>query len=128
LRKSIDKRYIKGGKMLEKILADLNSVEGVTGSLITGKDGLVIAQRAPAGVDVDLASAMTATIFGTGDKAVKELKQGELVQEMIEGTAGKILVVAGKSVILMVMTDTKVNLGMIRREMMRCIKEIEESL
>ena len=114
--------------MLEKILTDLNSIEGVTGSLVTGKDGLVIAQRAPAGIDVDLASAMTATIFGTGDKAVKELKQGDIVQGMIEGSAGKILIVAGKNAILMVMTDPKVNLGLVRIEMTRCIKEIEESL
>ncbi|MBN2014940.1 MAG: roadblock/LC7 domain-containing protein [Candidatus Altiarchaeota archaeon] len=114
--------------MLEKILTDLNSVEGVTGSLVTGKDGLVIAQRAPAGVDVDLASAMTATIFGTGDRAIKELKQGEIVQGMLEGTAGKTLVIAGKDAILMVMTSPRVNLGLVRIEMTRCIKEIEESL
>ncbi|HIE33791.1 MAG TPA: hypothetical protein EYP86_01465 [Candidatus Altiarchaeales archaeon] len=114
--------------MLEKILADLNSVEGVNGSLVTGKDGLVIAQRAPAGVDIDLASAMAVTVFGTGERAVKELNQGDIIQGMIEGTAGKTLIIAGKDAILMVMTEPNVNLGLIRIEMKRCIKEIEESL
>jgi len=111
--------------MLEKILVDLNAIDGVNGSIVTGKDGLVIAQRAPPDTDVDLASAMAAT---TGEKAVAELKQGEIEQAMIEGSAGKTLIIAGKNAILMVITSPDVNLGLIRIEMRRCIKEIEESL
>ncbi|HDI72690.1 MAG TPA: hypothetical protein ENF58_00985 [Candidatus Altiarchaeales archaeon] len=114
--------------MLEKILVDLNAIDGVNGSIVTGKDGLVIAQRAPPDTDVDLASAMAATVFGTGEKAVAELKQGEIEQAMIEGSAGKTLIIAGKNAILMVITSPDVNLGLIRIEMRRCIKEIEESL
>ena len=114
--------------MLEKILADLNGVEGVNGSLVAGKDGLIISERAPEGTDTDLASAMASTLFGTGEKAAKELKQGEVVQAMVEGTGGKILLIAGKDAILMAITDPNVNLGLIRIEMKRCIKEIEESL
>ncbi|OYT54773.1 MAG: hypothetical protein B6U72_01515 [Candidatus Altiarchaeales archaeon ex4484_2] len=114
--------------MLEKILADLNGLEGVTGSLVSGKDGLVIAERAPEGTDIDLACAMASTLFGTGEKAMKELKQGEVIQSMVEGSAGKTLLIAGKEAILVAMTSTDVNLGLIRIEMRRCIKEIEESL
>jgi len=114
--------------MLEKILADLNGVEGVDGSLVAGKDGLIIAERAPEGTDVDLACAMASTIFGTGEKAAAELKQGEVEQAMIEGTAGKTLLIAGEEAILMSMTKADVNLGLVRIEMKRCIKEIEESL
>jgi len=114
--------------MLEKILSDLNGVEGVTGSLIAGKDGLLISQRAPEGIDVDLACAMASTLIGTGEKATKELKQGDVYQVMIEGSAGKILLISGKDAILLAMTEPNVNLGLVRIEMKRCIKDIEEAL
>ncbi len=114
--------------MLEKILADLNSAEGVSGSLVAGKDGLIISERAPEGVDTELASAMASTLFGTGEKTTEQLKQGDVTQCMIEGTAGKTLIIAGKEAILMAMTEPDVNLGLVRIEMKRCIKEIEESL
>ncbi len=114
--------------MLEKILTDLNSIEGILGSLVTGRDGLIIAQRAPAGLDVNLASALAASIFGTCNKAVTDLKQGKLVEGLLEGSAGKTLFFIGKNTILLVLTTAEVNLGLVRIEMERCIEEIEESL
>lgn len=114
--------------MLERILADLNGVEGVTGSLVSGRDGLIIAERAPEGTDTDLACAMASTLFGTGEKAAEELSQGDVSQAMVEANGGKLLLIAGEQAILMAMTDPEVNLGLIRIEMRRCIKEIEESL
>ncbi|HDI72689.1 MAG TPA: hypothetical protein ENF58_00980 [Candidatus Altiarchaeales archaeon] len=113
---------------VEDILEDLNSVEGVTGSLVTGKDGVLISQKAPPGTDVDLASAMAATVFGTGEKTISELKLGEITQAMIEGNTGKTLIVASKKAILTVMTSPDVSLGLIRLKMMRAIEDIEKSL
>jgi len=113
---------------VKDVLVNLSSVEGVTGSLVTGKDGSVIAEQAPSGVDVDLASAMAATVFGTGEKAVGELKLGDIAQGMIEGSGGKTLIVAKKNAILTVMTEPDVSLGLIRLKMTEAIEDIEKYL
>ena len=115
-------------KDIEDTLESLNSIEGVTGSLVAGKDGSLISQKAPDDIDIDLASAMASTLFGTGEKAVKDFKQGNITQAMVEGKKGKTLIIAGYKTVLMVMTDLKVSLGLVRLEMKKCIMKIEESL
>lgn len=115
-------------KNVEAALESLNTIVGVTGSLVAGKEGSIISHKTPEGTDIDLASAMASTLFGTGEKAVKDFKQGNITQAMVEGKKGKTLIIAGDKTVLMVMTDLKVSLGLVRLEMGKSIKTIEKAL
>ncbi|HIQ38388.1 MAG TPA: hypothetical protein EYH53_00065, partial [Methanothermococcus okinawensis] len=54
--------------MIDRILADLNKVEGIKGSMVVGKDGLVIAAQMPSGIDVELIGAMASAAYGSAER------------------------------------------------------------
>jgi len=114
--------------MLEKLLVELNTLEGVKGSLIAGRDGLVMADKTPDATNSEGAAAMASKLIGSDEAAAGELNLGEITQATVEGTNGKILLIAGKNAILMALTEPKINLGLIRVKMQRYIKEIEASI
>ncbi len=114
--------------VLDRILADLNKIPGVIGSLVSGKDGLPISQAVPLDVNVDIVSAMASAVVGTSERSTSELGQGELEQVMIEGKSGKTLMMDVGNGVLVVLAKPEVNLGLIRLDMKRAAKEIKEAL
>ncbi|WP_457613008.1 roadblock/LC7 domain-containing protein, partial [Methanocaldococcus sp.] len=40
--------------MIDRVLLELNKTEGIKGSMVVGKDGLVIASQLPGSVDAEL--------------------------------------------------------------------------
>lgn len=114
--------------MLDAILADLNRVEGILGSLIVSKDGLLIAHALPRDVDPELIGAMAAAIFGTAERSASRLAQGELLQVMAEASGGKLLAIDAGKGILAVLTEPNCNLGLIRIEMRDAAEKIKSAL
>ena len=51
--------------MIERILKDLGRVNGVNGSLVVGKDGLIIESEVSGDIDAELVGAMASAVFGT---------------------------------------------------------------
>ncbi|MFQ6050838.1 MAG: roadblock/LC7 domain-containing protein [Candidatus Hydrothermarchaeota archaeon] len=114
--------------MIDVVLSDLTKVDGIVGSLIVGKDGLLIANALPKSMDGDMIGAMSAAIFGTGEKSAERTGQGKLTQAMIEAENGKILVLDVGKAILAVITDRDVNIGLIRLEMNDAKEKLESML
>jgi predicted regulator of Ras-like GTPase activity (Roadblock/LC7/MglB family) len=114
--------------LLEKILEDINRSPSVVGSLICGKDGLLIAHAVPSNIDPEVVSAMASAILGTGERSVSEIGHGDLDQVMIEGSSGKTLMRDVGDGVLVVLTQPDVNLGMIRMDLQRVSKEIKAAL
>ncbi|XRO76544.1 roadblock/LC7 domain-containing protein [Methanocaldococcus sp. 10A] len=111
--------------MIDRILMELNKTEGIKGSMVVGKDGLVIASQLPGNVDAELVGAMASAAFGAAERTAAEIGMGNLEQTMIEGEHGKTLMVDAGEGILVVLTDAKVNLGLIRITMKRAAEKIK---
>lgn len=114
--------------MIDRILKDLGRINGVNGSMVVGKDGLVIESDVSSDVDSELVAAMSSAVFGTAERSAEEMKQETLQQVMIEGERGKTLMIDAGEGILVVITDVGINLGLIRIEMRRSAGRIVEQL
>ncbi|MDK2790306.1 MAG: uncharacterized protein PWP15_813 [Methanothermococcus sp.] len=114
--------------MIDRMLVDLNKTEGIKGSIVVGKDGLVIASQVPSSIDTELIGAMASAAFGSAERTATEIGQGKLEQMMIEGEFGKTLMTDAGEGILVVLTDSKVNLGLIRIAMKRATEKIKSAL
>jgi len=114
--------------MIERILKDLSRIKGVDGSLVVGKDGLVIEAEVPGGIDPELVAAMSSAVFGTAERSAEEMKHDPLRQVMIEGDKGKTLMIGAGEGILVVITDIDINLGLIRIEMRRSAERVTDFL
>jgi predicted regulator of Ras-like GTPase activity (Roadblock/LC7/MglB family) len=76
------------GRSLDTLLVDINNIDGIMGSIIVGKDGLVIANTMPNEIDKDLVGALTSSLFSNIDVQVKKLKKGNLKRLTVETAMG----------------------------------------
>ncbi|MBA3469901.1 MAG: roadblock/LC7 domain-containing protein [Herpetosiphonaceae bacterium] len=113
---------------MRHIVEDLIRVDGVIGSLLVGRDGLVIASTLLDDEDAEVLGAMSAAVFGEIDKATKRIGIGVLVDAIIDAKDGSILLLEARDVILTVVTQRMVNLGLVKMEMRRAAKRIGEAV
>jgi hypothetical protein len=114
--------------MIGRILKDLGRINGVNGSLVVGKDGLIIETEVPSDIDAELVAAMSSAVFGTAERSAEEMKHEPLQQVMIEGKRGKTLMIDATEGILVLITDVDINLGLIRIEMKRSAERVRDLL
>ena len=114
--------------MIGRVLKDLGRINGVNGSLVVGKDGLIIESEVPGDIDSELVAAMSSAVFGTAERSAEEMKHEPLQQVMIEGNLGKTLMIDAGEGILVVITDIGINLGLIRIEMRRSAERVIDLL
>jgi predicted regulator of Ras-like GTPase activity (Roadblock/LC7/MglB family) len=114
--------------MIARILKDLGRINGVNGSLVVGKDGLIIETEVPSDIDSELVAAMSSAVFGTAERSAEEMKHEPLEQVMIEGSRGKTLMIDAGEGILVLITDVDINLGLIRIEMRRSAERVKDLL
>src|SRR5215475_371329 len=113
---------------MRRIVEDLIRVDGVIGSLLVGKDGLVVASTLMDEEDAEILGAMSAAVFGEIDKATKRIGVGMLIDSIIDAEQGSILMLESKELILVVITQRMVNLGLVKMEMRRASKRISEAV
>ncbi|GAC1360836.1 MAG: roadblock/LC7 domain-containing protein [Herpetosiphon sp.] len=113
---------------MRHIVEDLLRVDGVIGSLLVGKDGLVVASTLVEGEDAEVLGAMSAAVYGEIDKSTKRIGIGTLVDAIIDAQQGSILLLEAKELILVVITQRSVNLGLVKMEMRRAAKRIAEAV
>lgn len=113
---------------MRRIVDDLIRVPGVIGSLLVGRDGLVVASTLLDEEDAEILGAMSAAVFGEIDKATKRIGVGTLVDSIIDAEQGSILMLEARDLILVVITQRMVNLGLVKVEMRSASKRIGEAL
>ena len=111
---------------MRKIVEDLLRVDGVIGSLIVGKDGLVIASTLTDADDGEVLGAMSAAVFGEINKSTKRIGIGPLMDAIIDAQQGTILLLEARDMILVVIAQRGINLGLVKLEMRRAAKRIAE--
>ncbi|MEA3297800.1 MAG: roadblock/LC7 domain-containing protein [candidate division Zixibacteria bacterium] len=108
-----------------EVLSDLNKTTGVTGSMVVGNDGIVIAADLDAGFDGDTVGALAASITANIQKSLERLDTRPLKQVTIEADKGKLFFTDAGPGILVVTTEQVVNIGLIRLEMRNAISKLE---
>src|SRR5438067_13386438 len=102
---------------MRRIVEDLIRVDGVIGSLLVGKDGLVVASTLMDEEDAEILGAMSAAVFGEIDKATKRIGGGMLLDSIMDAEESSILMLGVKELILGVITQRMNNLGRVKLEM-----------
>ena len=102
-------------------LAQLNKTTGVTGSMLVGHDGIVIAADLDEKADDDTLGALASSIAATVRRAMTELGAQEFAQVTVEADNQKIFLTDAGIGTLVVTTEPRVNIGLVRLEIRNTI-------
>lgn len=103
---------------MDTILQRLLEIDGVTGALLVGKDGLVVASTLE-GEDEEFLAAMAAACYDATGRYIDQLGMGEVRHSLYELPAGAIHIADAGDLLIVVRSNYQANIGRIRME---CIK------
>jgi hypothetical protein len=107
-----------------QVLEELNKTSGITGSMIVGKDGIVIAADLDTSFEEETVGALAASITSNIQKSMDRLQQAPLAQVTIEAKSGKLFFSEAKIGLLVVTAEDDVNIGLIRLEIKNAVNKI----
>jgi hypothetical protein len=114
---------------VQEILNQINKIRGVRGSLVIGRDGIVVA--ADMGIDVsdETIAAVASQILSSLRNALERMKLGRFDRFTVSGKSGKITIVnAGKHALLLVLLDEDMNLGQVSLEITDAVSQIAKRI
>ena len=100
---------------METILQRLLAIDGVTGALLAGKDGLVVASTLE-GEEEELLGAMAAAAYDAAGRYIEQLGAGDIRHATFETPGGTIHVSDGGQMLIIVRCAAQANLGRVRME------------
>lgn len=109
-----------------QILESLNKTSGITGSMVVGKDGIVIAADLKNQVDEEAIGALAASITSNIQKSLERIDSAPLTQVTVEADNGKLFFSDARVGILVVIADPEVNIGLIRLEIKSAISKLSK--
>jgi tetratricopeptide (TPR) repeat protein len=109
---------------LKRILAELGAIEGINRCFITRGDGISIVSVGESSNNADLGK-QAAVIFDSTNRSVAQLKQGKLHQVLVTAESGHILLVSFSNFVLIVLANSKINLGLLRLALDSGIKKLD---
>ncbi|MFQ5454495.1 MAG: roadblock/LC7 domain-containing protein [Candidatus Zixiibacteriota bacterium] len=107
-----------------EVLDDLNKTTGITGSMVVGNDGIVIAADLDESFEGETIGALAASITTNIQKSLDRLKSSPLNQVTIEADEGKLFFTEAEPGILVVTTEKNINIGLIRLEIKNAITKL----
>ncbi|MFP4396383.1 MAG: DUF4388 domain-containing protein [Anaerolineales bacterium] len=115
---------------LAKTLRNLIDTSGdISGVAVVSRDGLIMAADLPANIEQARVGAVSAAILSLSGRSVGQLKRGDLQQTMVQGGEGNIVITyAGKNAVLVGLTGSNVNLGMVFLEVREAADTVAEIL
>ncbi|HEY9857421.1 MAG TPA: roadblock/LC7 domain-containing protein [Stenomitos sp.] len=100
------------GADLDAILAQIDQCGGVAGSLIVGRDGLVIASTLPTNFDKELVGAIASSMQTNLDVQCKKMKLGTARQVILDTEGGVVLLISLEVGVLVVMSQSLMTLDL----------------
>jgi len=114
---------------LKDLLRNLSNHSPVLGSAIFSEDGRPLVSHFHAGTDEAIIAAIVASIYGTGEQAVHQLRQGDLKTVIVQGTMGTSLVISITSGYLLAVTAPEnAKLGLIFNDAKKLAREAKRIL
>lgn len=110
---------------MKNVLRKINKTNGVRGSLLVNKEGMIVVSEVTEGIEEGGISALASNIFVNLQHTLKRLNFGSPKRFTISGERGRILLYnIGEELILTVLTRKDVNMGLLKVE----IKELADEL
>jgi predicted regulator of Ras-like GTPase activity (Roadblock/LC7/MglB family) len=109
---------------MHEILNELNKTSGITGSMVVGNDGIVIAADLDVSYESETVGALAASITANIEKSLDRLNSSPLKQVTIEADEGKLFFTDAGMGILVVATGREVNVGLIRLEIKNALNRL----
>lgn len=107
-----------------QILDNLNKTHGITGSMLVGNDGIVIAADLNTQIEEETVGALAASITANIQKSLKRLDSSPLNQITVEADNAKMFFCDAGIGILVVVTEPEVNIGLVRLEIKNAISKL----
>ncbi len=114
---------------MQQILARINKIAGVRGSLVVAPDGLVVASDLADKTDANTLGAVAATVLASVRGALDKLERGGLRRYILTGTEGGVVLWAlgnGTGVVVLLRRD--INMGMVLVELKESARELADLL
>lgn len=108
-----------------QVLSELNKTSGITGSMVVGNDGIVIAADLSTSFEGDTVGALAASITSNIQKSLERLQTSNLRQVTIEAENGKLFFTDSGRGILVVTTERDINIGLIRLEIKNAVNKLK---
>jgi len=110
---------------MHEVLSELNKTTGITGSMVVGNDGIVIASDLQENLEDETIGALAASITSNIHKSLQRLQTSPLKQVTIEADDAKLFFTDAGLGILVVTTEKEVNIGLIRLEIKNAISKLK---
>lgn len=110
-----------------EVLNELNKTSGITGSMVVGKDGIVIAADLQEKLETETVGALAASITDNIQKSLDRMDASPLSQVTIEADNAKMFFSDAGIGILVVTTEKQVNVGLIRLEIKNAVSKLKIS-
>ena len=111
---------------MRTILTQLNKTQGVRGSMIVNRDGIVVAGEFADEVDEKSMGAVASSILTALEGAVKRINLGKLSRFVIQGNEAKVAIVDTGPALLLVLLHRDANMGMINMEIKLSAQQVVE--
>ena len=100
--------------LINEVLKELKTVGGIESSAVVTRDGLLVASDTSPDVDAETFAAMSASMVGSAETAITEVKGGTTARVIVETEDSKLIALgAGPKVMLVVLAKSEVQLGLI---------------
>ncbi len=102
--------------------------EGINGSLIMGKDGLVIAADLGTDADENAVAALGSQIMSSLGGALRRMEMGGFRRSVITGREGKIILADADDAIIVVLVELDANMGLAGVEIKAAVQGVKEKI
>lgn len=117
------------GEQVERLLAGLTTVRGVTAAAVVDRDGFVIRIRRDFEIDTDALGAAVQIMHGSAGQAAQNVGQGDTNIVLSENSDGLVLLAPfGDGFILAIVADRTAMLGAVRYEVKSTVPELARLL
>ena len=108
---------------MENVLQRLMAIGGVTGALLSGKDGVVRASTLPH-EEAELLGAMAAAAFDAVTRYIPQVGSGAMRHALFETTGSTVQVAEAGDTLIVVRSSQQAALGRVRLELLRATGQL----
>ena len=101
---------------MKEILAKLNKTNGVRGSMVVNRDGIVVHSDFSVEIQEKSVGAVSSSILAALEGALKRIDMGKFTRFVITGSEGKVAMVNAGQTILLVLLQPDINVGMVNMD------------
>ncbi len=109
--------------MIERLVADMKKIEGIAHVGIIEGSNPIISDMPPE--ESKVLSKTVTEIYKVSEETAKSTSMGNLEQILISGFEGKMIIAKSGDFLVGVITETKVNLGLIRLKLRSILRELK---